>query len=290
LDYAGKEVIVIGSGATAATIVPAMADKAKHITMLQRSPTYFLIGKNQVEIADELRKLKIDETWIHEIVRRKISHDQAAFTKLCLEAPEQVKKDLIAGVAAHLPEGFDVEKHFTPSYRPWQQRIAFIPDGDMFKCFADGRASVETDHIERFTETGLLLKSGKELKGDIIVSATGFNLAMFGDIVFTVDGEVVDWHKTITYRGTMFTGVPNLIWVFGYFRASWTLRTDMISEFTCRLLQYMKDHGYRSVVPKLRDEDKDMKILPWIDEANFNPRYLLESMHLLPQRGEKKEW
>ncbi|KAI9015372.1 putative flavoprotein [Hyaloraphidium curvatum] len=289
LDYKDKTVVVIGSGATAATVIPAMAADVKKITMLQRSPTYFIIGRNGIDIADELRKLQVDESWIHEIVRRKIIYEQALFTKRCIEEPDQVKAELLAGVKAHLPEGYDMS-HFTPSYRPWQQRIAFIPDGDMFKGISSGKAEVVTDHIDKFVEDGILLKSGKTLQADIIVAATGFNLCIMGDIKFTVDGKPVDWHNTITYRGTMFTGVPNMAWVFGYFRASWTLRSDMISEFYIRLMKHMREKGFKKVVPALRPEDKDMKILPWIDEENFNPEYLKRDMDKLPQRGEKREW
>lgn len=274
LDYTDKNVVVIGSGATAATVVPNMAPKVKHIAMLQRSPTYFIIGRNAIDLADELRKLQVDEAWIHEIIRRRIIYDQAIFTKRCIEEPDTVKAELLAGVKANLPDDFDMS-HFTPSYRPWQQRIAFIPDGDMFKGIASGKASVVTDHIDKFVENGILLKSGKVLEADIIVAATGFHLCVMGDIAFSVDGKPVDWSQTITYRGTMFTGVPNLAWVFGYFRASWTLRADMIGEFITRLLAHMKEKGVRKVVPTLRPEDKDAKVLPWIDDSNFNPDYLM---------------
>ena len=161
LDYAGKNVVVIGSGATAATLIPAIAEECAHVTMLQRSPTYFRTGRNAIEIADELRELEIDETWIHEIVRRKILHEQAVFTGRSFSEPEIVKQELLAAVRAHLGPDYDVETHFTPRYRPWRQRIAFIPDGDLFQGIRSGKASVVTDEIERFTETGILLKSGK---------------------------------------------------------------------------------------------------------------------------------
>ena len=290
LDYKGKKVVVIGSGATAATLVPAIAADVAHVTLLQRSPTYFIPGRNANELADTLRELEIDENWVHEIVRKKILFDQAAFTRRALEEPESVTKDLLAGVRAFLGEDYDVDKHFTPRYRPWRQRIAFVPNGDLFQGIASGKASVVTDEIERFTENGILLKSGETLEADIIVTATGFDLNVLGDIDFHIDGKPLDFSQTVNYRGMMFTGVPNLIWVFGYFRASWTLRADLIGDFVPRLLNHMKAKGAKRVVPALRPEDKDMALEPWIDPENFNPGYLMRGMHLLPKSGNKPEW
>jgi len=290
LDYKGKKVVVIGSGATAATLVPAIANDCEHVTMLQRSPTYFRTGRNAIELADELRTLQIDETWIHEIVRRKILHDQSVFTSRAFNEPETVKQELLSGVRAYLGADYDVDTHFTPRYRPWRQRIAFIPDGDLFKGISAGNASVVTDEIERFVETGVQLKSGKVLEADIIVTATGFNLNVLGDIDFSIDGEPLVFSDTVTYRGMMFTGVPNMAWVFGYFRASWTLRSDLVADFVCRLLTHMKAKGARRVTPTLRPEDQGMTLQPWIDPENFNPGYLMRGMHLLPKRGDKPEW
>ena len=290
LEYAGKNVVVIGSGATAATLIPAIAAECRHITMLQRSPTFYRTGRNAIEIADELRELEIDETWIHEIVRRKILHDQAIFTHRSFTEPEAVKKDLLSAVRGYLGPDYGIDTHFTPKYRPWRQRIAFIPDGDFLQAIAAGKASVVTDEIESFTATGLLLKSGKSLDADIIVTATGFNLSVLGDIVFTIDGKMLDLADTVTYRGMMFTGVPNMAWVFGYFRASWTLRADLVADFVCRLINHMKEKGASRVTPELRPEDQDMRLLPWIDPENFNPGYLMRHMHLLPKRGDKPEW
>ena len=290
VDHAGKNVVVIGSGATAATVVPAMAETAAHVTMLQRSPTYFRTGRNAIEIAESLRELHVDEAWVHEITRRKITYDQAAFTDMCFENPDAVRDELLGNVRELLGPDYDVEKHFTPSYRPWRQRIAFVPDADLFKGIAAGKASVVTDEIDRFVETGILLKSGEVLEADIIVTATGFNMSVMGDIAFSIDGEPLDFHDTVTYRGTMFTGVPNLAWVFGYFRASWTLRSELIADFVCRLLNHMRHTGARSVEPALRPSEKDMPLLPWIDEENFNPGYLMRAMDLLPMRGTTREW
>jgi cation diffusion facilitator CzcD-associated flavoprotein CzcO len=290
LEYRDKTVVVIGSGATAATLVPAIAADCAHVTVLQRSPTYFFCRPNTNELADTLRELEIDEAWIHEIVRRKILHEQQAVTQLSFDQPDFIKEALIEDVRGRLPEGYDVERHFTPSYRPWRQRIALIPDGDLFAGISSGKASVVTDEIETFTETGIRLRSGQELEADIVVTATGFNLSILGDIAFSIDGRPVDFSETINYRGMMFTGVPNLLWVFGYFRASWTLRVDMICDFVCRLLNHMHEMGVAKVTPALRPQDADDPVLPWIDPENFNPGYLVRSMQLLPKRLDKPEW
>ena len=290
LDYRDKTVIIIGSGATTATVVPAIAADCAHVTVLQRSPTYFWTGRNANELADTLRELEVDETWIHEIVRRKVLHEQEAITRLSFEAADFLKEQLIEDVRNHLPPGYDVETHFTPRYRPWQQRLAFVPDGDLFDGIKSGQASMVTDEIETFTEKGILLKSGAELEADIIITATGFNLSVLGDIAFEIDGEPLVFSDTVTYRGMMFTGVPNMLWVFGYFRASWTLRADLLGDFVCRLLQHMEAKGVSIVTPALRPEDADMPVLPWIDPENFNPGYLMRGMHLLPHRGPKPEW
>ena len=290
LEYAGKNVVVIGSGATTATLVPAIAADCEHVTVLQRSPTYFIPGRNKIELAETLRELDVDEEWIHEIVRRKILHDQAKFTRRSFEEPEKVKQELLDGVRSILGPEYDMESHFTPSYRPWRQRIAFVPDGDLFHGIASGKASVVTDEIDRFTEHGILLESEEELKADIIVTATGFNMSVLGDIDFAIDGKPLDFSETVNYRGMMFTGVPNLLWVFGYFRASWTLRADLLSDFVCRLLAHMEESGSKRVSVTLRPEDEDMELLPWIDPENFNPGYLMRAMSLLPKRGDKPEW
>jgi cation diffusion facilitator CzcD-associated flavoprotein CzcO len=290
LDYAGMKVIVIGSGATTATLVPAIAADCAHVTVVQRSPTYFMAGRNRVELADTLRELDIDESWIHEIVRRKILLDQANFIRHTFEEPEMVRQQLLAGVRACLGLSGEMEPHFTPRYRPWQQRIAFVPDGDLFQGIRSGQVSMVTDEIASFTETGLELKSGQRLDADIVVAATGFNLNVLGDIAFAIDGTPLDFADTVTYRGMMFTGVPNLVWVFGYFRASWTLRADLVADFVCRLLHHMKEKRAAQATPALRLEDCDMQLLPWIDPDNFNPGYLMRGMHLLPKRGAKPEW
>ena len=290
LDLTGRRVTVIGSGATAATLVPAIAGQCVHVTMLQRSPSYYFTGRNANELADMLRELQVDETWIHEIVRRKLLHDQAIFNQRCLDEPEKVRAELIGAVRAHLPPGYDVEKHFTPRYRPWHQRLCVIPNGDLLRAVAAGQVMMVTDEIERFTPHGIRLKSGEEIKADVVVTATGFHLSVLGDIEFTVDGKPLVFGDTITYRGMMFTGVPNMAWVFGYFRSSWTLRADIVADFVCRLLGHMERRQARKVEVALRPDDAGMRLLDWIDPEDFNPGYLLRDLHRLPRRGEKREW
>ena len=290
LDYRDRNVLVIGSGATAATIVPAMAGTARHIIMLQRSPTWFRTARNAIPIADELRQLQVDETWIHEIIRRKILYETARFTRRTFTEPDKVQEELLAAVRDLLGPDYDIATHFTPRYRPWRQRLAFVPDGDLFHAIAAGKASVVTDGIETFTPAGVRLSSGQQLAADIIVTATGFHLNALGDIAFTVDGRELEFHDTVTYRGMMFTGLPNLAWVFGYFRAGWTLRVDLVADFVCRLLRHMRAASARHVEVALRPEDADMPLLPWMDADDFNPGYLVRGLHLLPRRGAKPEW
>ena len=290
LDYVGKRVVVIGSGATAATLIPAMAPDCAHITMLQRSPTFFFVGRNVNELADTLRELDVPPEWIHEIVRRKILLEQGQIAQMSVEHPDLVREGLLAGIREILGPDFDVATHFNPRYRPWQQRIAFVPDGDLFEGIKSRKASVVTDEIECFTETGIQLRSGEHLDADLIVTATGFDLSVLGDIEFSVDEVPTDFAETVTYRGMLFTGVPNLAWVFGYFRASWTLRVDLIGDFVCRLRAHMDELGASTVTPALRPEDADMTLLPWVEPDNFNPGYLTRSMHLMPKQGDHDPW
>jgi cation diffusion facilitator CzcD-associated flavoprotein CzcO len=292
LSLDGRKVVVIGSGATAATLIPAIADQCAGVTMLQRSPTFYITGRNANDLADTLRQLDIPSEWTHEIVRRKVLFDQAAFIRRCVAEPEAARSDLLNGVRAALGSGFEaeVEKHFSPRYRPWQQRIAFVPNADLFKSIRNGRVSVVTDDIETFTETGIQLKSGQVLEADIVVSATGFNLSVLGDIRLSVDGQPLDFAKTITWRGALFTGVPNMAWVFGYFRASWTLRADLVSALVCRLLKHMDALGVEVLVPTLRPQDQGMALKAWVDPENFNPGYLARGAALLPRQGSHAPW
>ncbi len=290
LDLAGKDVVVIGSGATTATLVPAIADRCGRLTVLQRSPTYFYAGPNANELADMLRQLDLPDEWIHEIVRRKLLFDSHALIQLSLDEPELVKEELIRLVSEQLPEGYDVATHFTPSYDPWRQRVAFVPDGDLFAGISAGKAMMVTDVIDHFVADGIVVGSGDVLHADVVITATGFDLCVLGDVDVTIDGEPLDLSSTVSYRGMLFTGVPNLAWIFGYFRASWTLRADLVCDFVCRLLDHMDELGAHRVTPQLRREDLERQLGPWIDPDNFNPGYLRRSMHLLPRRIATPEW
>ena len=240
--------------------------------MLQRSPTYFFCSENKNELADRLREIGIDEPTIHRVVRAQIMYDQDVLTKRCQTEPEVVFEELKELVRQFAGEDFQFEPHFTPKYRVWQQRLAFCPEGDIFQAAAAGKVSVVTDTIDTFTEKGVRTSSGEEIEADIVVAATGFRLSVLGDIPFEVDGKAVDWHDTINYRGMMFTGVPNLVWVFGYFRASWTLRVDLLGDFVCRLLNHMDEIGAKQVDVGFRAEDEGMDILPWIRGRQLQSR------------------
>jgi monooxygenase len=288
VDLEGKRVVVIGSGATAATLIPNIARSCAHVTMLQRSPTFFVVRPNNNELADQLRDLEVPDEWIHEIVRRQLIKMQSDVARMSFEAPDMMRAFLVDAIRPLLPDGFDVERHFSPSYRPWQQRLALLPDGDLFAAIREGQASVVTDHIERFDAGGIQLASGERLDADVVVTATGFDLSILGDVDFRVDDAPLDFADTVTYRGLMFTGLPNLAYVFGYFRASWTLRADLIGDFVCRLLLHMRDIGASTVVPVV--DDPDMPLGPWVDPENFNPGYLTRSMHLMPKQGDREPW
>lgn len=291
LDYTGKKVVVIGSGATAATVIPAMADKAGHVTMLQRSPTYFFCYPNKCELADQLRLIGVDEPTIHRVVRLRYLYDLKTLDKRSQEEPEAVFEELKMLIRQYAGDDFKFEPDFTPRYRVWQQRLAFVPDGDMFSAIGEGKVSVVTDQIERFVPEGIQLKSGKTLEADVVLAATGFRLSVMGEIDFEVDGEKVDWSETATYRGMMFTGVPNLLWVFGYFRAAWTLRVDLMGDFVCRLLRHMEDKRASQVNITLPDSGTQDPLLPWIEPENFNPGYLMRDVDKMPKRvGDRPEW
>lgn len=289
LDYKDKNVVVIGSGATAATLIPNMAEECRHITMLQRSPTYFWTGENRNELADQLRGLEIPEEWVHEIVRRNILKEAKETQYLSNSHPELIKEQLLKVVQDRVGEKVDMS-HFTPSYRPWQQRVAYVPDGDLFESISSGKVSVVTDHIDCLTKDGIMTQSGEMLKADIIVTATGFNICVMGDIAFDVDGSPIDYSKTYTYRGLMNSSVPNMCYMFGYLRTSWTMRVDLISDFVCRLLKHMDSKGASSVTPALRECDENMPMRPWMEEDQFNPGYMKRSLHLMPKQGDKEPW
>jgi monooxygenase len=291
LDYTGKKVVVIGSGATAATLVPAMAaNGAEHVTMVQRSPTYYVASPKVNEFAETLRSVDTPDEWTHEIVRRLILKQSREIRERRAAKPEEMRLWFINEARKALPEGFDVDTHFTPAYPLGQQRICRIPEGDFFTAIREGKASVVTDTIEAFTADGIRLSSGETIEADIIVTATGFHLSVMGGFPFFVDDEPVDWSSTVTYHGIMFTGVPNLAYIFGYWRSSWTLRVDLITDLVCRLFEHMDKRGATTVTPQLRGDEAGMPLRPWTDPDDFNPGYLLRSIHQVPRQGDRMPW
>ncbi len=290
LDVSGKRVIVIGSGATAATLIPAIAQDAEHVTMLQRSPTYFFAPPRQHELAVTLGSLDIPEEWMHEILRRAYIAQGDFLVKTAFEAPEELHAFFIESMRPQLPEGFDIDKHFTPRYRPWQQRIGVVPEGDFFAALRSGKASIVTDTIDTFTETGIRVGSGEEITADIIVTATGFTMSVFGDIAFSVDGEPVDFSERITWRGMMISGVPNMAYIFGYLRYSWTLRADMVCDLVAAMLEHMDEAGTTMVVPSLRPQDAEMERRPFCDPENFSAGYIMRSRDILFKQGDRQPW
>jgi cation diffusion facilitator CzcD-associated flavoprotein CzcO len=284
LDYSGKRVVVIGSGATAVTIVPAMAEKAAHVTMLQRSPTYMVSRPGQDELANRLRKL-LPAKLAYDLVRTRNVLLQLLFYKLARSRPEKTKERLLALLRPELPEGFDIKKHLTPRYAPWDQRLCLVPDNDFFKALKSGAASIVTDEIESFTETGLQLKSGAVLEADIIVAATGLELENVGGIKLVVDGSPVVFGEKFLYKGMMYSGVPNCANVFGYTNASWTLKADLTCAHVCRLLNHMDKNGFAQVTPRLADPA--MKPAPWVD---FSSGYIQRATATLPKQGLRAPW
>jgi len=281
LDYDGKRVVVIGSGATAVTLVPAMAERAGHVTMLQRSPSYFLSIPQKDPLASLLRKLfKGDRAF--SLVRWKNALLGLAFFELCRRRPRLMRKLLRSDVARRLPDGYAIDPHFRPDYKPWDQRMCMVPDGDFFDAIAGGGASIVTDRIETFTERGIRLESGDELEADIIITATGLNVRALGGAEVAVDGQDVVFSKTVGYKGMMFSGVPNMAMAIGYTNASWTLKADLVSEYVCRLVNHMDEHGYAYVTPKA--PDPSMPTLPFID---LKSNYVKRAVDDLPRQGEK---
>ncbi len=286
LDYRGKRVVVIGSGATAMTLVPAMADAVSHITMLQRSPTYVVSRPDKDAIANFMRKVLPDSV-AYRITRKKNTTLQQFFYHRTRTQPEKVKKFLLGRTRKALGDDYTAE-HFTPSYDPWDQRLCLIPNGDLFEAIKSGKASVVTDTIDTFTETGIRLKSGTEIDADIIVTATGLELVTLGEMDVVVDGEPIDFSETWTYKGMAYSGVPNLVSTFGYINASWTLRADLTSEYVCRLLQYMRSTGTVQCTPRLRPSDARMPQRPWIE--HFSSNYMQRAMHRMPKQGDREPW
>ena len=283
VEYAGKRVVVIGSGATAVTLVPELAKQAAHVTMLQRSPSYIMSRPRGDAIADWLRA-RIPERAAYAVTRWKNVLLGAAFYAYCRRYPEHAKRLLVGYVKRQLGDAVDVEPHFTPAYHPWDQRLCLVPDGDLFKAIREGRASVVTDHIDTFTETGIALRSGTHLEADLIVTATGLRLKFMGGVAFTVDGKRIEPSRALVYKGMMISDVPNHAFVTGYTNASWTLKCDLTSAYVCRLLEHMDANGFTSCVPR---RDLSVREAPLID---FSSGYIQRAIDQLPKQGTVTPW
>jgi cation diffusion facilitator CzcD-associated flavoprotein CzcO len=284
LDYAGKRVVVIGSGATAVTLVPAMAYAAAHVTMLQRSPSYILSLPGEDVLANKLRGL-LGPRRAYPLIRWKNVAVSTLFYQLSRRRPDTVRRLIRALAVKQLPAGYDVDTHFNPSYDPWDQRVCFVPDGDLFRAIRSGRASVVTDHIETFTERGLRLRSGAELEADVVVTATGLRLLALGGMQLEVDGREIRLPETMAYKGMMLSGVPNFAFTVGYTNASWTLKADLVSEFVCRVLGHLDAHGYDACVPV--NDDPTITEAPLLD---FTAGYVLRSIGEFPRAGSRPPW
>jgi monooxygenase len=284
LDYVGKRVVVIGSGSTAVTLVPAMAQRAAHVTMLQRSPSYIVSLPARDPLADLLRRA-LPARIAYPIVRWKNVVLTTIFFQLSRRAPRFIKALIRKGVERRLPAGYDVDSHFTPRYNPWDQRVCLTPDGDLFEAIGKRRASIVTDRIEAFTEQGLRLASGTVLEADLVVTATGLKLLPLGGMTIAADGREVELSETVGYKGIMFSGVPNLAVALGYTNASWTLKCDLTCEYVCRLLNHMDEHGYRQCTP--RAPDPSLPTQPMID---LTSGYVLRSIDSFPKQGARTPW
>ena len=288
LDHADKKVVVIGSGATAMTLVPNMSRHATHVTMLQRSPTYVVSRPSIDGLANWLRRV-LPPKLAYGLVRWRNTVWQQWMYSLSRIAPGVLKRLLLKKVQAEIGEMVDVEKHFTPRYNPWDQRLCLVPDDDLFRAIQSGKASVVTDHIEKITENGVQLVSGAHLDADIIVCATGLELVLLGGAEFTLDGEAIDFANEWTYKGMMCSNIPNMVHTFGYINASWTLRADLIATWVCRLLNHMRTTGMTTATPRIADELADsMSQRFWIDD--FSAGYMQRVMHRFPKQGDQMPW
>lgn len=282
LDYAGKRVVVIGSGATAVTLVPSMAPTAGHVTMLQRSPSYVLPVPAKDAFANTAKRLLGDRLG-YAAARRKNIIKQRSVYVLCQKYPTAARWLIQKINAGKLPKGYPVDEHFAPRYNPWDQRLCAVPDGDLFKAISNGSASVVTDRIATFTERGILLESGRELEADIIVTATGLNIQLFGGMSLSVDGVAVDLTDTVAYKGIMLSGVPNFAFAFGYTNSSWTLKVGLLCEHFCRLLKHMDDNGFDAVQPEFTGS----QTRPLLD---FGAGYVQRSIDEIPRQGVDGPW
>jgi monooxygenase len=284
LDYSGKKVVVIGSGATAVTLVPSMAEKAQHVTMLQRSPTYVVSRPGEDALANRLRKF-LPPMLAYSIIRWRNVLFQLYLFNAARKHPQEVKKRLLDMLKPELPPDFDIGKHFTPNYNPWDQRLCLVPDADLFQAIKQKKADVITDHISHFDETGIQLKSGEHLDADIIVTATGLELQVLSGMPVTVDGKDVNFADTFSYKGIMYSGVPNLATAFGYTNASWTLKADLTAEYVCRLINHMQETKTTECRPKV--PDAGMQPAPWLD---FTSGYVTRAMERFPKQGTVAPW
>lgn len=284
LDYSNKRVVVIGSGATAVTLVPSMADKVAHITMLQRSPTYIMSLPATDKVSMFLRKF-LPANWVHWLARRRNIFLTRLVYKASQRWPQRMRKFYLNGVRKALGPDYDM-RHFTPDYGPWDQRLCVVPDGDLFAAIRSGKASVATDHIDHFTADGIRLKSGEELKADIVISATGLNLRLLGGATLDVDGETRDPGQVMSYKAVLIQDVPNFAAIYGYTNAPWTLKSDLASAYLCRLLNYMDAHGHAVVVP--RDEQGCMAQGSVMDSLSSG--YVRRGAGALPRQGQKYPW
>ncbi|MES2755646.1 MAG: NAD(P)/FAD-dependent oxidoreductase [Pseudomonadota bacterium] len=284
LDYAGKNVVVIGSGATAVTLVPEMAKAAAHVTMLQRSPTYVVSRPSEDGVANWLRA-KLPSKLAYGLTRWKNVLFGMFFFRLAKKRPDRVKDRIIGMVREHLGPDYDVATHFTPSYNPWDQRLCLVPDADLFDALKAGRASVATGHIARFDATGIALKSGQHIPADVIVTATGLELQLLSDVAFSVDGEARDLSKSLGYKGMMYSDIPNLASSFGYTNASWTLKADLTCRYVCRLLNTMAKRGLRQATPRV-----DRAAVNEVDFLDFSSGYVQRSVDKFPKQGDRKPW
>jgi monooxygenase len=284
IAYAGKRVVVIGSGATAVTLVPELAKEAAHVTMLQRSPTFVVSRPSIDPIADKLSHW-LPAKVAYGLVRWKNVLYGMYIFKMSRKYPSKVKDVLLAQVREEMGANYDIEKHFTPRYNPWEQRLCLVPDSDLFKALKSEKASIVTDQIESFTATGIKLVSGEELTADLIVTATGLHLEMLGGLEVTVDSKKIDFSKTMAYKGLMYSGVPNMASVFGYTNASWTLKADLTSHYVCRLLKHMDRTGAKYCLPQM--PGGEVTALPWVD---FSSGYFQRSKDVLPKQGSTHPW
>ena len=287
LDYSGKRVVVIGSGATAVTLIPEMAKDAAHVVMLQRSPTYMVAMPDTDRIARVLQTL-LPPKVAYRLVRWKNIQFQRWIYGRSRKAPKQLRNKLLKMARKALGNDVDFDRHFVPRYDPWDQRLCLVPNGDFFDAVREGRASVVTDTIAEFSESGIRLESGDELDADIIVTATGLDLRVFGDMKLSVDGNPVDISRSFSYKSMMLSDVPNLVTTFGYINASWTLKADLTAEYACRLINHMRDTGSRQCTPRLPESERESDGRNWID--CFSSGYIQRKMHLLPRQGRHAPW